>query len=480
MKKILLFLLVVTVVISMVLTFSLAGCAEEEEPVEEVVEEAVPVEEVEEEEEEPVIVEKPYEGVEINVGCLARTLSDELKPFVADFEAETGIKVNIEQHAYDALRDKMMLEFAAGSGYYDIIYLSPGYLGELVENDYLLDISGYMETLEFQREDFLPAAIEISRYGVGEEIWGFPYLADTTILLYRKDLFEDADNKVAFEEEFGYDLPMPTLEDQLSTDQFLDLAKFFTRDDMYGFGYPQTGVAYGNLHILAWIWTFGAEYYDENYQVTVNSPKGIAAMEYVRELQNYQPPGVLGWDYGDHMPLFYEGKLAMTAGWFHLGVEANDPEISAVAGNVGYAVVPWGPDSGLESGKGILGGGSLAVTKASRNPEAAFTYLNWMFGDKERALDWYLNGGSATLKAIYESPEVYEKFPWAEDFFPVANYSLEHVAKQRPTIGCAFSLFEIMSAAWHNVAMDRETPEEALNRASSEMQAVIDEWEETQ
>ena len=137
---------------------------------------------------EAASAEKPYEGVEIYVGCLARTLSDELKPFLADFEAETGIKVNIEQHAYDALRDKMMLEFVAGSGYFDIIYLSPGYLGELVENDYIMDVSGYMETLDFQREDFLPAAIEISRYGVGEEIWGFPYLSDTTILLYRKDL----------------------------------------------------------------------------------------------------------------------------------------------------------------------------------------------------------------------------------------------------------------------------------------------------
>lgn len=423
--------------------------------------------------------EKPFEGVEIYVGCLARTLSDELKPFLADFEAETGIKVNIEQHAYDALRDKMMLEFVAGSGYFDIVYLSPGYLGELVENDYIMDISGYMETLDFQREDFLPAAIEISRYGVGEEIWGFPYLSDTTILLYRKDLFEDPDNKAEFKKEFGYELPIPTLDNPLTTDQFLDLAKFFTRGDMYGFGYPQTGVAYGNLSILPWIWTFGEEYFDEDYQVTVNSPVGLAAMEYARELQNYQPPGVLGWGYGEHMPYFYEDRLAMTAGWFHLGVEVNNPEISAIAGKVGYATVPWHPESGLETGKAILGGGSLAITKASKNPEAAFIYLNWMFGNEERALQWYLNGGSATLRAIYEAPEVHEKFSEAEEFFPIANYSLENIAKQRPTLGVSHSLFEIMSGAWHNVAMDRETPEEALNRASTEMQAIIDEWKKT-
>ncbi|MBA7583617.1 hypothetical protein ES708_25564 [subsurface metagenome] len=166
----------------------------------------------------------------------------------------------------------------------------------------------------------------------------------------------------------------------------------------------------------------------------------------------------------------------MTAGWFHLGVEVNNPEISAIAGKVGYATVPWHPESGLETGKAILGGGSLAIAKASKNPEAAFIYLNWMFGNEERALQWYLNGGSATLRAIYEAPEVHEKFSEAGEFFPIANYSLEHIAKQRPTLGVSHSLFEIMSGAWHNVAMDRETPEEALNRASTEMQAVIDEW----
>jgi len=453
MKKTLSKILMLVLIMSMVGVFPLIGCKAE-----------------------AASAEKPFEGVEIYVGCLARTLSDELKPFLADFEAETGIKVNIEQHAYDSLRDKMMLEFAAGSGYFDIIYLSPGYLGELVENDYIMDISGYMETLGFQRDDFLLAAIEISRYGVGEEIWGFPYLADTTVLLYRKDLFEDPDNQADFENQFGYELPIPTLDKPFTTKQFLDLAKFFTRGDMYGFGYPQTGVAYGNLYILPWIWTFGEEYFDENYQVTINSPKGIAAIEYARELQNYQPPGVLGWDYGEHMPYFYEGKLAMTAGWFHLGVEANNPEISAIAGNVGYATVPWHPESGLETGKAVLGGGSLAITKDSKNPEAAFTYLNWMFGNKERALEWYLNGGSATLRAIYEAPEVYEKFPWSKEFFPIANYSLEHIAKQRPTIGVSHSLFEVMSGAWHSVSMDRESPEEALNRVSTEMQTIIDGW----
>lgn len=427
-----------------------------------------------------VAQERPFAGVEINVGLLARGISNALKPYLAEFEAETGIKVNLEQHAYDSFRDKMMLEFAAGSGYFDIVYLSPGFMGELIEYDYLLPLNDLMDKYNLDKDDFLPAGIEINRYGDGLEIWGYPYLADTSILLYRKDLFEDSGERAAFKKRYGYELPVPQITDPLTTDEFLDLAEFFTRDtnddgliDFYGFGYPQIGVAYGNLHIMPWIWTFGAEYYDSDYNATLNDPRALEAMRWAKKLQKFQPPGVLAWEYGDHLPRLYEGDLAMTAGWFHIGLDANDPSKSKVAGKIGYAAMPRGPTYGSKTGKAVLGGGGLAITSHSRNPEAAFAWLNWMFSDTERALDWYLNGGGATRKAIYESPKVHEKYPWAKEFFPVANYSLGYVAKQRPTLPVAFSIFEVMSGAWHNVALDRVTPEQALEDANEKIDELL-------
>ncbi len=413
---------------------------------------------------------------EITVGLLARGISDALIPYLDEFEAETGISVNLEQHAFDSLRDRMMLEFAAGSGYFDIIYLSPGYLGELVENDYIMPLNDLMAEQGFRTEEFLPAGIEISRYGAGEEIWGFPYLADTSILLYRKDLFTDPDERAAFRDRYGYELPVPSVDNPVTTDEFLDLAEFFTRDDMYGFGYPQTGVAYGNLHIMPWIWTFGGEYYDDNLNATLDDPRVVDAVDYARRLQDFQPAGVLGWDYGDHIPRFYEGGLAMTAGWFHMGLEANDPELSDVAGNVGYAPMPYNPDSGRDAAYTVLGGGSVAVTAHSRNPEAAFTYLNWMFGDTDRALEWYLNGGGATRPEIYEHPRVHDEYPWAADFFPVANFSLANTAKQRPTLPNSHEIFEVMSEMWHEVSLDRMTPEEGVQWAQSELDRLLAPW----
>ncbi len=410
---------------------------------------------------------------EINVGLLARGISDALIPFTEQFTEETGVTVNIEQHAFDALRDRMMLEFAANSGYFDIVYSSPGFLGELVEGGHILALNDLMAEYGFDESDFLPAGIEINRFEDGDEIWGFPYLADTSILLFREDLFNDADERAAFEDTYGYELPIPSVDNPFTTQEFLDVATHFTRDDMVGFVYPQTGVAYGNLHILPWIWTFGGAYYDESYNATLNQPEVVEAVEFALALQDTQPSGVLGYDYGDHLPWFYDGNAAMTIGWFHMGVEANDPDQAAVAGNVGYAPVPYHPDSGLGHGVAVLGGGGVAITADSPAPELAFEYLNWMFGDTDRALEWYLSGGGATRPEIYEHSRVYDEFPWAHEFFPVANYSLENVARQRPTVPNAHEIFEVMSEMWHSVALGDMEPAEAVEWAHNQVDELL-------
>lgn len=420
--------------------------------------------------------DRPHEGTELNVGLLARDISDALHPYLDEFEEETGITVTLEQMAFDSLFDKMMLEFAAGTGYYDIVYLSPGFMATLIENDYVTPLNDYFEEYGVDLDRFLPAAIDINRYGGEGNIWAFPYLADTSVFLYREDLFEDPNERAAFEEAYGYELPIPTVDDPMSTDEFLDVAEFFTRDGLYGFGYPQGGTAYGNLHILPWVWTFGGEYYDEDLVVTLDTPEVVEAFRFAQQLQEYQPAGSLSWDYGDHIPRLCGGDLAMTAGWFHIGLDANDPEsCEGVAGDIGYAPPPYAPESGLEHGRTVLGGGGLAITADSANPDAAFTWLDWMFNDDERALSWYLDGGGATLQSVYQAPELIEAYPWAEEFFPVANFLLSNTTKQRPTVPNSNALFEVMASTWQEVALGRITPEEAAARAHEDIDELLDE-----
>ncbi len=421
-----------------------------------------------------VAQDRPHEGAVVTIGDLARSISDAYLPFLDEFEAETGIRVEVEQLSFGALFDKMMLEFAAGTGYYDIVYLSPGFMATLIDADYVITLDDYFDEYEIELDDFLAAAIDINRYGPEDAIWAYPYLADTSVFLYRKDLFEDPDERAAFQERYGYELPIPSVGEPMTTEQFLDVAEFFTRENMYGFAYPQGGTAYGNLHILPWVWTFGGEYYDEDFNSTLDDPRVVEAFDFARRLQEHQPAGSIGWDYGDHIPMLCDGRLAMTAGWFHIGLDANNPDVCpTVAGNIGYAPPPYAPDSGYDHGFTVLGGGGLAITADSANPDAAFTFLSWLFADQERALEWYLSGGAATLSAVYDAPEVIEEWPWAADFFPVANYLLANTTKQRPTVPNSNEIFEVMAETWHNVALGRLTPEEASSSAHERVDDLL-------
>ena len=418
--------------------------------------------------------DRPHEGAVITIGDLARGISDAYLPFLDEFQAETGIVVDVEQLSFDALFDKMMLEFAARTGYYDIVYLSPGFMATLIDAGYVRQLDDLFEESGLDTDQFLAAAIDINRYGPEDAIWAFPYLADTSVFLYRLDLFEDPDERAAFLDRYGYELPIPTVDDPMTTDEFLDVAAFFTRDDMYGFAYPQGGTAYGNLHILPWIWTFGGEYYDADLHATLDDPRVVEAFDFAAQLQAFQPDGTLAWDYGDHIPMLCDGRLAMTAGWFHIGLDANDPEsCPAVAGDIGYAPPPYAPGSGLDHGFTVLGGGGLAITADSANPEAAFEFLTWLFANEERALEWYLTGGAATLSVVYDAPEVVETWPWAADFFPVANHLLANTTKQRPTVPNSNEIFEVMAETWHNVALGRLTPEEAAAQAHQRVDDLL-------
>ncbi len=406
---------------------------------------------------------------EVVVGALARQISSALLPFLDEFEQETGIRVTIEQHSADALHDKMMLGAASKAGHFDIVYVSPSWFGAMVENDYLLPLNDYYEKYNFDLDDFVGASVDMCYYEGGSEIWAVPYVADTKVLMYRIDLFESASEQQAFKARYGYDLQVPE-----TTEQLRDMAEFFTRPDegLYGYGAPMMG-ALNWVWALTKIWTYGGNIYDSDYNVIINSPESLKAWQWAEQMLSYMPAGVLAWEYGEHLTYMTQGRLAMTEGYYQFGVTVNDPDQSDMAGNIGYAVLPRAPESGFATGKHVIGGGSLGIPSDAQNPDAAFTFLNWMFGDKDRALVWYLNGGAATRSSVFESEEVLAQASWLEDLHPIAIRSLDEVAVSRPVIPEAYMVLDAIIDGWSSVGLGNQTPASALAQTEREIARIL-------
>src|SRR4030043_385833 len=190
MKKLLWLLLVVALAISMVATFSLAGCTEEtaeEEAAEEeeAVEEEVGEEEVaEEEEEEEVAEEEVVLGPEVELIML--NYLDITSPEAAAWDATVeafnakypNITLTIENSFGDAYHQKLAA-LAAGGELPDVMYLWPGgRSSEIYSNELVEDLYPFLGA---DKENFVPAAVAPQWDG---KLYELPIAITATHVLY--------------------------------------------------------------------------------------------------------------------------------------------------------------------------------------------------------------------------------------------------------------------------------------------------------
>ena len=62
-------------------------------------------------------------------------------------------------------------------------------------------------------------------------------------------------------------------------------------------------------------WAFGGEMFDATGKPTVNSPEGIAALEFMLELGKYSPPGYASFNADEVGAHLLQGTAAMSINW---------------------------------------------------------------------------------------------------------------------------------------------------------------------
>ena len=139
------------------------------------------------------------------------------------FKEQTGVEIIVDAVPYAGIYDKVMAEISSGTARHDLICIDALWLSAMKPglaslNDVVTDEV---------KNDSMPGLLEGAT--IDGDLLGYPLWTNTQLLIYRTDMFEDADNMAAFEAEYGYPLAPPT-----TWEQFADVAKFFTKDDMYG------------------------------------------------------------------------------------------------------------------------------------------------------------------------------------------------------------------------------------------------------
>jgi multiple sugar transport system substrate-binding protein len=369
-----------------------------------------------------------YKGVVLHGVTESSPPSMYIKDVLApQFEAATGIKVEIETTSWDQMYDKAIKDMEAGTGIYDMVYIEQDIIYAYLQRKFLVDVTQSLKDhpeLKAPTYDDANFTTFANYFKENGDLYGVPMEAFIKLYLYRKDLFDDPAIQADFKAKTGHDL-MPAT----THEAYTEIADYFTAYgkekgiDLWG----STAQAHTG-HPASWYEffesvapTFGVYNWgidaSNNYAATVehggqmNSDKAKAALKWWLHLRDIAPPESAQSTWTEVATTFAAGRAAQglvygeNAAWIE-----SDATKSKVVDKVGFALPPLsdGVMADAEGGKGYIGyydGGAFGLPVTSKNQEASLLFLEFI-GQNEVQPDWAVAAPRITNTATYDDPKV--------------------------------------------------------------------------
>jgi multiple sugar transport system substrate-binding protein len=283
-----------------------------------------------------------------------------------------NITVRSENTPFSEYLQKYLTQAAAGT-LPDLMYVQFAWAQQLIEQGSLIELDNYIaQATDFNLEDFTEPSLV--SYRSNDKLYGIPYDEGPGILFYNKDIFDNA----------GVGYPDDTWTLDTLKEAAIKLTSGEGPNKIYGLA--DTPVP-GTTMAPSYLYPFGAAFISEpeEDQCLINTPEAKQAMEWWMELRlqhNAVPsPGdvqTLSW------PAFQHGRIAM----FLEGTWATPPIHENANFNWDVAMWPKGPE-----GHATFSAGSCyAITKDSKNQDAAWIYLNEYISAPGQTFMWASTG----------------------------------------------------------------------------------------
>ena len=191
---------------------------------------------------------------EIRVLLANHPYGELLKSAIPEFEAQTGIKVNVESLQESQLTQKLTTEFATNSSSVDVFMTRP------LQEGLLFIKNGWYKALnDYNFSDYPSNSVDIGKKDGTPYI--VPLVTEWQVMYYRKDLFQKA----------GIKVPANFTELEAA-------AKALNTSDVAGFGSRGKGAA-AVTQLSSYIYNFGGRYLKDNVAV-FDSPDALNAIRY--------------------------------------------------------------------------------------------------------------------------------------------------------------------------------------------------------
>ncbi|MGE0075313.1 MAG: sugar ABC transporter substrate-binding protein [Sphaerochaetaceae bacterium] len=359
-----------------------------------------------------------------------------------EFEKETGIQVEFIQMSWDEVQTKVMIDLSAGGSTYDVIEFDNGWVEKFVATGWLEPLNSYGTDEYF--DSLLPGIL--NTFTVDGDILGVGWNNDTRFFFYNREMLDKAGIKEA---------PKTWAEvvEQSSKLKSAGISEYPMAE------YWNQEWALANS-IAFYLYSFGANYFDEDGNITINDAEGIETLQFMLDtLKEYKivNPSSITLSQEAAADLFYRGSSA----FFFQGPPstysyANDPSMSSVVGQV--EVASWLPGKTTDVQATLTLPEAFAIPKTSENKDAAWKYIEYMISaekDKERSLQI---GSLPMFSDAYEDPELLAKYPHWIQFGAQSE-----VARALPLVSWYDELVEKTIVVVQQMFQGSRTPAEAAD-----------------
>ncbi len=391
-----------------------------------------------------------------------------MQGYTDQFTAETGIAVEWVTLEENVLRQRVTTDITTNGGQFDIMTIGMYETPIWGANDWLVPLNDL--SAEYDVDDILPAM----RNGLSYDgtLYAAPFYGESSMVMYRTDLMEAA----------GLEMP------DAPTWQFIREAAAAMDDpanEINGICLRgKAGWGEGGAFITVTGNSFGARWFDEEWNAQFDQPEWADALNfYVNLMNDYGPEGYATNGFNENLSLFNQGKCGM---WIDATVAASfvTGDDSTVADSVGFALAPNA--EGVEKRANWLWAWALAIPAGTQQEAEAKQFIEWATGKEYIELvaanEGWANVPPGARTSLYETPE-YQEVPFAKMTLdsinaadptnptvdPVPYVGIQFVAIPE-FAGMATEVSQEFSAAYAG----QQTVEEALAKAQAITNEVME------
>jgi len=231
--------------------------------------------------------------------------------------------------------------------------------------------------------------------GATGSLFGMPFGSETSILGYRKDIFEKHGLEVpeTYDELLALACKIPELE-----------------PGMGGLASRAASGHHASHAFLLHLAPLGGRIFDSEWNPIVNNAAGVEAAEALKTIVECGAEGAQTFGFAEAGASFLQGNSAMFLDSTVFAGQVNNPSKSKVVGKIGWAPHPAGVRAGSQTG-----GFGIGIPTNAQNKEAAFLLMQWLTS-KQADQAIAIAGGNPSRFSTHADADVLAVHPHLEVF----------------------------------------------------------------